>query len=345
MIHTRRCAALFVSLLTTTASFPAFAQSSPAQGFALNRFDPSELGSEWFSLESLDLRGDGRLAFGVVGDWSHKPLVLYGADGSEKNQIVSDQLFVHAGGNIILANRFRLSASLPIAAYQKGNQVVVGGTNYAEPANAGIGDLRLGADARLVGELNDPFTMAIGLQVYLPTGSRSDYTGDGKVRLLPRLLGAGEIGPFVYAAKLGVQYRALDDTFAGSPIGTEVIYGAAAGIRTSDEKIVVGPELYGSTVVTSGDAFFKKLTTPLELVLGGHFTLGDEFRLGAGIGPGLTRGFGTPQLRVLASIEWVQSIPPPPAPPADRDMDGVLDPDDACPDTPGVKTDDPKTNG
>ncbi len=34
-----------------------------------------------------------------------------------------------------------------------------------------------------------------------------------------------------------------------------------------------------------------------------------------------------------------------PAPLADRDKDGVLDPDDACPDVPGVRTDDPKTNG
>jgi len=31
--------------------------------------------------------------------------------------------------------------------------------------------------------------------------------------------------------------------------------------------------------------------------------------------------------------------------PSDRDKDGIVDAEDACPDTPGVKTDDPKTNG
>jgi outer membrane protein OmpA-like peptidoglycan-associated protein len=54
----------------------------------------------------------------------------------------------------------------------------------------------------------------------------------------------------------------------------------------------------------------------------------------------------------------VASIPPPappaptPAPPeppkppaADRDGDGVPDAEDACPDVPGIRTDDPKTNG
>jgi OmpA-OmpF porin, OOP family len=34
-----------------------------------------------------------------------------------------------------------------------------------------------------------------------------------------------------------------------------------------------------------------------------------------------------------------------PPPPPDRDNDGILDADDACPDTPGVKTDNPKTRG
>lgn len=31
--------------------------------------------------------------------------------------------------------------------------------------------------------------------------------------------------------------------------------------------------------------------------------------------------------------------------PKDRDQDGILDPDDACPDVPGIRTNDPKTNG
>ena len=173
MTRSRRRAALFPFLLTATFSLPAFSQQAP--GFALNRFEPSERGSEWFALESLDLRGDGRLAFGVVGDWGHKPLVFYGTDGSEKNLIVSDQVFVHAGGDIILANRVRLAADLPIAAYQAGEKVTVGTTTYVPPASAGIGDLRLGADARLFGELGDPFTMAFGVQAFLPTGAQADY--------------------------------------------------------------------------------------------------------------------------------------------------------------------------
>jgi outer membrane protein OmpA-like peptidoglycan-associated protein len=232
-----------------------------------------------------------------------------------------------------------------VAVYEAGEQGSLQGTTYAPPSSASLGDIRLGVDARLIGEFGDPFTAAIGVQVHLPTGKQADYTGDGKVRVVPRLLGAGEVGPFAYAAKLGLQYRALDTTFANGPVGTEVAFAAAAGLRTADKNLLLGPELYGSTVVSNGDAVFKKLSTPLEIIFGAHYTFASDFRAGLGVGPGLTRGFGTPEVRVLASFEYVPAIPPPPAPPSDRDHDGIIDSEDACPDTPGVKTDDPKTNG
>ena len=59
----RRSFAVLAPLFLTTLSPYALAQQAP--GFAINRFDPSERGSEWFALESLDLRGEARLAFGV----------------------------------------------------------------------------------------------------------------------------------------------------------------------------------------------------------------------------------------------------------------------------------------
>jgi outer membrane protein OmpA-like peptidoglycan-associated protein len=339
----RRSLAVLVPLFCTTFSPYALAQEAP--GFAINRFDPSERGSEWFALESLDLRGEARPAFGVVGDWAHKPLVLYAPDGSVRRSLIKDQFFLHVGGGIILAQRLRLSVNLPIAAYQQGSPGTVGTTTYAAPTEASVGDLRVGADLRLFGTYGDAFTTALGVQVHVPTGTQADYTGDGKIRIVPRLLGAGIIGPFTYALKLGVQYRALDVDFASSPIGTEFVMGAAAGIHLADRKLLIGPEVYGSTVISKDNASFKKLTSPLELLFGAHFTFADDFRIGAGVGPGLTRGIGAPELRVVGSLEWFPAIAPPPPPPSDRDNDGIIDNDDACPDVFGVRTEDPKTNG
>ncbi|MCU0690932.1 MAG: OmpA family protein [Polyangiaceae bacterium] len=329
-----RTASLAWILTAASVSSPAFAQSS---GFALNRFEPSERGSDWFSVESLDLRGDNRLGAGVVGDWAYKPMVLYDRDGDEVSALVEHQLFVHLGANWVFADRLRFAFSIPVLLLNTGDAVDEG-TN--------LGDLRFGGDLRFFGEYGDAITMAGGLQLHLPTGSQDAFTGDGKVRVAPRLLAAGDIGPFTYAGHIGVNFRSRHEDFAGEPFGTELLFAAAAGVRSSDGKLTVGPELYGSTVVSDGgNGMFDRRTTPFELMAGAHYRVGDAWRLGAGMGPGITRGVGAPQFRVLANIEWFPDVAKEPAPPPDMDGDGILDRDDACPTVPGLASDDPSKHG
>jgi OmpA-OmpF porin, OOP family len=347
LLASSRWAACALALL---ALLPSSARAQSA-GFAINRFDPAERGSDWFAADSLDLRGHGRLMLGATGDFSEKPLVLYNRDGDELKSIIEHQLFVHVGGSLVLWDRLRLGVNLPILAYQAGEGGTVQGTRFEATEGANVGDLRLGADVRLLGEYRSPFSLAAGVAVFAPTGSQEAFAGDGKVRVLPRLLLGGDIGNLVYSAKLGVLYRANDAGFNGSTQGTEAVVAAAIGYRSNDGKLVLGPELFGSTVVTSGDAFFSRRETPFELLFGAHYKVTDDVRLGAGVGPGLTRGFGAPQVRGLLSLEWAPEVKKEPLvlrpieKPADRDKDGILDRDDACPDEPGVASDDPKKNG
>ncbi|HYQ15862.1 MAG TPA: hypothetical protein VEQ58_08895, partial [Polyangiaceae bacterium] len=209
-------------LLPTTA----LAQNA---GFAIDRFDPAERGSDWFAADSLDLRGHGRLMLGVTGDFSEKPLVLYSRDGDELKSIIEHQLYVHAGGSLVLWDRLRLGVNLPILAYQAGESAVVQGARFEAKEGAAVGDLRLAADVRLFGAYRSPVSLAAGVAFYAPTGNQDAFAGDGKVRLLPRVLLAGDIGNLVYAAKLGVLYRANDSGFNGSAQGTELVGTAAIG--------------------------------------------------------------------------------------------------------------------
>jgi OOP family OmpA-OmpF porin len=329
--------------LVLTQSALSSAQTQP--GFALDRFDPSERGSEWFAHDSLDLRGHLRPAVGVVGSWAYKPLVIFGADGEQRSAIVRHQMVLHPGASLVLADRFRFGVDLPVAVLQDGDGGTAGGKTY-DPANkASLGDARLAADVRLLGKYGEAFTLAVGVQFFLPTGKRDQYTGDEKVRMTPRVQIAGDVGMFVYSARLGVVYRALEEDFGGSTLGSEFAFGAAAGVRAMDKRLVIGPELYGTTILVDGRAF-EKSATPLELLFGAHYTVND-FRIGLGGGPGITRGFGAPAARGLLSIEWVPGVEEKPivVQPGDRDGDGVLDPDDACIDVKGMRTSDPKTNG
>lgn len=351
MPRMKRTHRVVYSLLAVCALLPAraaHAQTATVSGFALDRFDPSERGSDWFAAESLDLRGHLRPAAGLVADWAYKPLVLYNkSTGDEVSALVENQLYAHVGGSLIVWDRLRFGVNLPIGLVLSGEDASFGAGTISMKNGANVGDLRLGADVRLLGEYGGVFTAAAGLQFFAPTGSRDAFSGDGKVRIVPRLLAAGDVGVFTYAGRIGLQYRAQNENFAGSAFGSELQFAAAAGLRLLDHKLTVGPEVFGSTVVSdSGDGLFKKTTTPFELIAGGHYQVANDWRIGAGVGPGLTRGFGAPKVRVLASVEWAPGVEqaPPPAP-SDRDKDGILDADDACPDVPGVKTSDPKTNG
>ena len=337
------CVCFAGALTALTSSAPAGAQTVVTPGMALNRFEPSERGSDWFANESLDLRGTLRPALGVIGDYGYKAYVLQNPDGTENTAILAHQFYLHVGGAITLFDRLRIGVSLPVALVQTGDsKTTAAGQTYVAPTKGGAGDLRFAVDLRLAGKYGDPFTVALGGRVWLPTGDETQYLGDGNVRVGPRLNVAGDIGAFVYSAGVGVVYRANDSTFAGHPTGTELDFSAAAGVRVADKKLLLGPEVFGGTVLTKENAVFGDHTTPLALLIGGHYNAGD-IRVGLGAGPGLSNAAGTAAFRALASVEWMPAITNPA--PSDRDGDGVFDSEDACPDVPGVRTADPKTNG
>ncbi len=356
----------------------SFAPSALAQDrFLVNRFEPSERGSDWFSLDSLDLRGEARPAIGVVGDYSARSLVLYNPDDSIKESVVRNQFIVHAGASFVFLNRFRIAADMPFQLFADGHNGTANGVTFLAPANdQALGDLRFSADARLIGEYGDAFTAAIGAQVSLPTGDQDSYMSDGSTRFMPRATVAGDVGPLAYSARLAIQYRGAGTTVDGTDISSEFNFGGAVGLRALDKMLLIGPEIYGST--TFDNAFDKK-STPVEGLFGPHIFLPNGLRFGAGIGTGLTRGYGAPVVRTVGNIEWAMpyekhedrdhdmiedqfdacpdtpgvpsqdpaknGCPPPPPPPPDRDGDGIIDSEDACVDVPGVKSDDPKKNG
>ncbi len=342
-------------------------------GMAINRFEPAERGSEWFANGSLDFRGKHRPALGVVYDWGYKSFVLHDTPGGGDVNVLTDQMFVHVGGALVLLDSMRVAFNLPITAYENGDDLQrVERVGRANPQTSypGVGDLRLAFDARVFGEYGDIITGALGAQVFLPTGSREALTSDGTFRVIPHFMVAGEGEGFVYAACIGFHYRPQNDVLLGRYLGSEVLTSIAAGVKVND-VFVVGPELSASTVVTGRNAGFRERTTPIEALLGFHVTLGDDFRVGSGIGAGFTHGDGNPSMRALVSFDYAPDFcvdadgdgicasedacptatgtpsndPKTNGCPGDRDRDGYLDKDDACPEVAGMKTGDPATTG
>jgi outer membrane protein OmpA-like peptidoglycan-associated protein len=328
-------AAVFLLLALTTSN-------ASAQGFALDRFDPSERGSEWFANESLDFRAQRkwRPAAGIVFEGQYRPLAIYNTDGSVNTEIVRHVLTLHPGASVVLTERIRFGVSIPIALFQNGDDGFLNGVTYGKPRNSpSLGDLRLSLDGRIWGDYDGPFRIAAGVRLFVPTGNRGDYQSDETVRFEPRLMFAGDLGKkssvgFVYAASAGLMYR--DDSqapFAGSKLGSEFHFSASAGVRLLEKRLVLGPEIFGSTVVTESGEAFSKRSTPLEIIGGAHYTLPTsigDLRFGGGAGTGLTRGYGSPLVRYMLNVEWMMKER------TDRDGDGIWDEDDKCPDVFGI---------
>ena len=333
-------APLFFRLLVLSLLLvlPRLASAQATEGFSINRFDVSERGSDWFVGDSLDLRGQPfRPSVGFVMDYAHKPLVLYSPVGDERAVIVRDQLFAHFGASAVIVDRLRLGLNVPVAFLNNGDSARWIDRTIAAQSGAAMGDIRISADVRLFGRYGGPATMALGAQLYVPSGKRSAFTGDGKIRITPHLLLAGRVGVFEYAVRGALNYRAQDVVLTDVPSGTELQFGAAAGLSLIKHSLLLGPELWGSTVLVNGGAFQKE-TTPFELLFGAHYRP-RNFRLGLGVGPGLTRGIGTPAVRVVGMFEWSPSVD------EDTDGDGIIDDEDACPLVKGVRDPDPKKNG
>ncbi|RYE76082.1 MAG: hypothetical protein EOO74_09005, partial [Myxococcales bacterium] len=340
--------------LSTVLALSAGTSTASAQtrGFTVNRFEPSERGSEWFMLESLDFRGKARPAIGIVADYMYRPFVLRQdrADSDRvTNSVVRNVFTVHPGFSFVIAKRLRLAGSLPIQMYQDAGVP----QNVVRPLRneQAIGDVRLGLDLRLLGgEYDSPFRLAVGGQVWLPTGSTENYTSDGSTRVAPRLLMAGDIGgdglAFTYAVKGALMFRTNGgrQTIADGHLGHELQLAGAIGLRVA-KRFVIGPEWYMNTTVSGleGDKVFGKEETAMEWLAGAHYTLPADFRIGAGAGTGIKKGWGNPEARVLANLEYMPRVDKKTC--DDRDADGVCDTEDACPDVVGSRSPNPQTNG
>jgi hypothetical protein len=288
---------------------PAGAQST-AEGFAVERFYPSAPGGGWFVMDELNAGGGFAVAVALTSGYARNPLMITSTDGTQRLALVSAQAFVDVGVAATYG-RYRLSFHLPMPVLVVGHSGTVGPYQYSAPSvDLGsrpdtIADPSLGFDVRVVGQPGATLRLGIGAQLIVPSGDRADYVTDGTPRAMVRLLAAGDHGGFSYAGHVGVHARSLNDApVPGSPIGSELLFGLAAGRRFtigSRWTTVVGPEVYGDAALRSGataTGVEGLVTMRLEQV---GVNRGLRFKLGAG--GGVDPHVGTPSWRLVAGAE------------------------------------------
>jgi hypothetical protein len=305
---------VLAAAVATSFAWTSVAQAQQqAQGFAVERFYPSAPGGGWFVMDTLDMHGGLGGAMEMTLGYAKDPLRI--PDGSSHLPVVSQQAFADFGFAATY-DRWRLYLNVDSPLVIKGQSGTASGYQLTAPGlDLGsnpdtVMDVRLGVDARLLGDASGPFRLGAGAQLLVPEGNSGDYDTDGTPRAMVRALFAGDVGSFTYAGQLGVHIRPLDETPAPQgPQGSELLFGVAAGAklplgRDSGSALVIGPEVYGETAFRS---FFGGSSTGLEGLLTtrveGTGDSGGQLRVKLGTGGGISPQFGAPEWRFVVSVE------------------------------------------
>jgi hypothetical protein len=346
-----RVGALRVVTLASAVAWTSTARAQQqAEGFGVERLYLSAPGAGWFVMDTLDMQGGLGGVAGLTMGYSHDALRVKTINDSQHLAVVSDEAFANFGFAATY-ERWRVYLNFNMPLVIEGQSGAVGNYQFAAPSvdpssnPDTLTDARIGFEGRLLGDAGSPFRLGADAQLFVPNGDRAEYDTDGTYRAMLRGLVAGDVGLLTYAGQLGVHVRPLDDSpTPGSPQGSELLFGAAAGAKlpVSEDRhiaLIVGPELFGATAFQS---FLGSSGTAIEGLLSGRVegTRDDEpqLRFKLGIGAGIDPRFGAPAWRAAIGIELFDHH-------ADRDKDGIPNGRDACPDTPGMRTKNPRTNG
>ncbi len=273
---------------------------------------------------------------------------------------VSSQLITYLNAGVELFNRASLQMSFPLILNQGGSPT--NNTQVNLPQNAV--DLKSVApmDMRLEGRFivfrnqSRSFKLALSASVFLPTGNKLSFAGDGTV-------GAA----FGFATEYNAKsfYVVLNGAYRLRPfanlnelnVSNEVLYGVGGYVPLRKGTIRVGAELFGAFGAgkkNTGDLD----TTPLEWNVNGRMYFTAQRQLWAGLGAGtrLTGGYAPDFRGVLlfgGNFGIKDTDPSSPSSKysfdvsdeADVDKDGIPDEVDACAREPGELNSNPDMNG
>ena len=327
-----------------------FAGTAFAQNGTLNRFRASETNEDDFELSRPTDFGDMRFGAQLTLDYANNPLVyetMLGDPSSESLSVVEHALTGTVGFALGLADRVVIFAGLPIVFLNDGADAAMVPAGISAADGGGLGDIYLGGRVRLVGEDDEMGSLALQLTATFPTSIDSTYRGDASLTFHPELL--GEIRPGAGSRLvLNVGARLRDETTSVNSnlqFRHELTYSLGFAIPFWTDDADPRTHFDGHLQMHGQSAFAlfgEREGTALELLLGFKFFHNSGVVAGLAMGPGLNRGFGSPDLRAILNIGWMM---PEDLPNGDRDGDGIMDVDDQCPDEPEDMDDFEDANG
>lgn len=276
---------------------------SPAAGFAVEA-PQSGLRGTWF--------------VGGLVQYENSPLRIYDSEALLGSLVAHRGVF-HLRAGVAASDRVAVGLTLPIAVHFGAEDIA-----YARNG-AGLGD----ASLSLRWHATDWRKVRIGVlaTVLVPTGSQGLYMGERLPRLRTGVLTQLDLGRFVFGADLLAHLREPVATGLDFTASSELELDLGARIAVVPSRINIIAELLTRVGVGRGEPGGRLAS---EALLGLRYLGDGGLRLDLGVGRGLTEGYGTTGVRVLAGLSYVhppRPVPPEPEPPDEPEpLPEVVDP-------------------
>lgn len=311
----------------------------PREGVRLDIAQPAPPDSPFFrAVGPHEPRADDEVefAFGLGLEYAKDPLrtVAVDAGGGERvlSSLVDHAIFARVAASITPVRWISFDLSVPFALYETGDArtVTYAGSSVAPPTSQGVGDPRVGLRARFVD--TEPFDLLLGARVWAPIGTSSAYLSDHRLRAEVELGFAGELSTVLYGCSASVApgfFLPRDGDRIGVNCGVHAKLTPALSMGVEPSVVLLRD-------IDQGGA--ERLQLLLEPLAAAQLKAGD-FRISLGGGPGFGSAPGTAQVRLLLGLSYLGVGKPEEAKAgvADRDLDEIPDPQDACPDEAGPK--------
>jgi outer membrane protein OmpA-like peptidoglycan-associated protein len=280
----------------------ATAGMARAEGVNTSAYRAAAPGQAYFTAEDAATAPRGQWHVGATLDAGTRLLVVRDPETqmtAPGGEIVGERLALHLAGGWGVHERLELGLAVATA-LQRGD------ASRVRPAlrAAALGDVRL--RAKLRAWQRGTLALSAVLEVVLPTSSSDSQFGEPGAALAPAVVASGAVGRATLAAQLG--YRLRSASRVGDLVVDDELTAAIAA------RYPVARRLWAQAEVTSAIGTRGKGNEPerpVESLAGVRALLGGPWVAMAGVGAGLSRGYGTPGVRAVLMLGYV---PKPAAP-------------------------------
>jgi outer membrane protein OmpA-like peptidoglycan-associated protein len=251
--------------------------------------------------------------FGAALMYTQDPVTLWDrlaneGRGEEIGAIVPSRFSLMLGGSLDLSDRVTFNALVPVA---YNTSAEAGEPEDFEAPGVGLQDIGFGGRITFLRSRNKKFNMGLKAGVIVPSGREQAYLGDTGFRPHGGLLTSLQVGRVLFATDLQVMARTAEiDIDEDLDLGSELLANAAIRYKLPDAtRLGVHAQFLSKSTL---DKLFEGGGENGAEVLGGlNYYASRRTTLDVTAGRGLTRGYGTTDLRILAglTVEWAPREP------------------------------------